>query len=282
MEIKEILLANNFRYNKALGQNFISDKNLLNSIVSDAKVEATDTVVEIGTGAGSLTRALSKACKRVITFEVDRNLKPVLNESLKGLDNVELNFADILKLSDEEIKSIVKTPFKVVANLPYYITTPLIMRFFESSLDVISLTLMMQKEVALRIIAKENTASYGAISAVIALEADTFITRNIPRQLFFPQPNVDSALVHIEMKGDKYNCGDIKFVKKVIKSAFMWRRKTLANNLVSSFSITKEDSEKLLKSLDFSPTVRGEKLSVKEFCILAFELKKLLEISRNY
>jgi 16S rRNA (adenine1518-N6/adenine1519-N6)-dimethyltransferase len=281
MEIKEILLANNFRYNKALGQNFISDKNLLEAIVLDAKVEKGDTVVEIGTGAGSLTRALSKACKKVFTFEVDRNLKPVLDQTLIGLDNVEVIFADILKLSDKDIKSIIGVPFKVVANLPYYITTPLIMRFFESSLDVMSLTLMMQKEVALRLVSKENTPSYGAITAVIALEADTFITRNIPRQLFFPQPKIDSALVHIEIKGDKYNCGDIKFVKKVIKSAFMWRRKTLANNLISSFSVTKEDSENLLKSQNFSPTVRGEKLSPQEFCLLAVELKKLLDIYKK-
>jgi 16S rRNA (adenine1518-N6/adenine1519-N6)-dimethyltransferase len=281
MEIKEILISNNFRYNKALGQNFITDKNLLDAIVADANVQSEDTVVEIGTGAGSLTCALSKACKKVITFEVDRNLKPVLDQSLNGLDNVEVIFADILKLSDEEIKSIVKTPFKVVANLPYYITTPLIMRFFESNLDVVSLTLMMQKEVALRVIAKENTPSYGAITAVMGLQADTFITRNILRQMFYPQPKVDSALVHIEMKGDKYNCGDINFVKRVIKSAFMWRRKTLANNLTSSFPITKKDSEDLLVALNFSPTVRGEKLGCEEFCILASELKKILEFSRK-
>ncbi|HKL73366.1 MAG TPA: 16S rRNA (adenine(1518)-N(6)/adenine(1519)-N(6))-dimethyltransferase RsmA, partial [Clostridia bacterium] len=246
MEIKDILIANNFRYNKTLGQNFITDKNLLSAIVADAKVDTEDTVVEIGTGAGSLTRALAKVCKRVITFEVDRNLQPILDKTLADLDNVEVVFADILKLTDEEIQSIVKEPFKVVANLPYYITTPLIMRFFESALSIKSLTLMMQKEVADRLVAKENTSAYGAITAVIDLEADTIITRAISRKLFFPQPNVDSALIHIEMKGDKYNCGDIKFVKKVIKSAFMWRRKTLANNLVSTFSISKQTSENIL------------------------------------
>lgn len=277
MEIKDILIANNFRYNKTLGQNFITDKNLLSAIVADAKVDTEDTVVEIGTGAGSLTRALAKVCKRVITFEVDRNLQPILDKTLADLDNVEVVFADILKLTDEEIQSIVKEPFKVVANLPYYITTPLIMRFFESALSIKSLTLMMQKEVADRLVAKENTSAYGAITAVIDLEADTIITRAISRKLFFPQPNVDSALIHIEMKGDKYNCGDIKFVKKVIKSAFMWRRKTLANNLVSTFSISKQTSENILKALNFEATVRGEKLSPKEFCLLAKELAKELK-----
>ncbi|NLL55727.1 MAG: ribosomal RNA small subunit methyltransferase A [Clostridiales bacterium] len=281
MEIKDILIAHNFRYNKALGQNFITDKNLLSAIVGDAGIEKKDTVVEIGAGAGSLTMALSKVCKKVIAFEVDYNLKPILSQTLQGLDNVELVFADVLKLADEQIKDIVKGPFKVVANLPYYITTPLIMRFFESSLDIKSLTLMMQKEVAQRLVAKKNTQSYGAITAVIALQANAYITRNIPKQLFFPKPNVDSALVHIDIVGDKYNCKDINFVKKVIKSAFMWRRKTLANNLIATFSLSRKDSQALLENLGFEANIRGEKLSPEEFCKLAFQLKKVLKESEN-
>ncbi|HOO22760.1 MAG TPA: 16S rRNA (adenine(1518)-N(6)/adenine(1519)-N(6))-dimethyltransferase RsmA [Clostridia bacterium] len=274
MEIREILTANNFRYNKALGQNFITDKNLLAAIVSDALITEDDTVIEVGTGAGSLTLALAQVCKKVITFEVDKNLKPILDVTLKDAPNVELHFSDVLRLSDEELKSIAGGPVKVVANLPYYVTTPIMMRFFESSLDIKSLTFMVQKEVADRLIAKENTPDYGAITAVIALEADVATTRTVSRKLFFPQPNVDSAVVHIEKKGDKYNCGDIAFVKKVIKCAFMWRRKTLANNLVSAFSISKETSENILKSLNFETTIRGEKLSPAQFCQLAQKLKE--------
>ena len=155
------------------------------------------------------------------------------------------------------------------------------MRFFESSLDIKSLTLMMQKEVAQRLVAKKNTQSYGAITAVIALQANAYITRNIPKQLFFPKPNVDSALVHIDIVGDKYNCKDINFVKKVIKSAFMWRRKTLANNLIATFSLSRKDSQALLENLGFEANIRGEKLSPEEFCKLAFQLKKVLKESEN-
>jgi 16S rRNA (adenine1518-N6/adenine1519-N6)-dimethyltransferase len=273
MEIKEILIANNFRYNKSLGQNFITDTNLLEAIVEDADISIDDTVVEIGTGAGTLTRVLSKKCKRVITFEVDINLTPILDVTLKELDNVELHFADVLSLKDSQLEEIIKEPFKVVANLPYYITTPLIMRFIESNLKVQSLTLMMQKEVAQRIVAKEGTSDYGAITAVIALQANSKITRTILRQNFYPQPKVDSALVHIDMVEDKYENADIVFVKKVIKCAFMWRRKTLANNLCATFSLQKLSVENMLESLNYVKDIRGEKLSPSAFCVLAELIK---------
>lgn len=277
MEIKDALLSSNFRFNKALGQNFITDKNLLSAIVSDAEISPEDTVVEIGAGAGSLTKALASSCKKVISFEIDKNLKPVLEKTLSDCDNVELHFLDVLKLNDEEMSVFVKNPFKVVANLPYYITTPLIMRFVESSLEIKSMTLMMQKEVALRITAKQGTADYGAITAVTALSINSHITRIVPKQLFYPQPKVDSALVYMEFVKNKYGNIDVNFVKKVIKCAFAFRRKTLANNLYATFGISKENAEKILQSLNFQPAVRGEKLSAQNFCDLAKELKPLVE-----
>ena len=264
MEIKEILQQNNFRFNKNLGQNFITDGNLLNAIVSDAGITKDDVVIEIGTGAGTLTRALAKVAKKVHTFEVDANLLPIIETVLAPYDNVEVHLGDVLKMSDEEIKVWVPEQCKVVANLPYYITTPLIMRFIESGIDVISLTLMMQSEVADRIVAKENLPQYGSISVAVQAVADAEITRFIDRRLFYPIPNVDSALVKIIINKNKYDFADFPTFKKVAKSAFLMRRKTLVNNLISVFPLKKIDCENILISLNLSPLVRGEALSVKQ------------------
>jgi 16S rRNA (adenine1518-N6/adenine1519-N6)-dimethyltransferase len=192
--IKDILRRTGFRFNRNLGQNFLTDTNLLSAIVEDSGLLDGETVVEIGTGAGTLTRALSAKAKRVISFEVDENLKPVLEETLKGLDNVEVVFADVLKLSDSRIAELCGDSFRVVANIPYYITTSLIMRFIESGLNVTSITVMVQKEVADRLAAKESTSDYGAITMSVKLRGDAKITRLVNRNLFYPAPNVDSAV----------------------------------------------------------------------------------------
>ncbi|MFA6866676.1 MAG: 16S rRNA (adenine(1518)-N(6)/adenine(1519)-N(6))-dimethyltransferase RsmA [Clostridia bacterium] len=273
MDIRSLLIGNNFRYNKALGQNFITDTNLLDAIAEDANITSEDTVVEIGTGAGTLTRSLAKRAKRVITFEVDRNLEPILKTTLSTFDNIKVCFEDVLKMTDEEFLDIVDGEFMVVANLPYYITTPLIMRFFESDLPVKSLTLMMQKEVANRMIAKAGTSDYGAITAVIDLQSNVTIARNISREMFYPVPKVDSALVHIEIDKNKHKIEDLNFVKKVIKSAFMWRRKTFVNNMNSSFSLPKEEGVKMLEEMGFVSTIRGEKFNTTEFIELASKIK---------
>ena len=269
MEIKEILQANNFRFNKALGQNFITDVNLLDAIVNDAGVTAEDTVVEIGTGAGTLTRAISKAAKRVVTFEVDDNLRPVLSVTLSECKNVEVVFGDVLKMSDEDLKKYVSGPFKVVANLPYYITTQLLMRFVESELDVIDLTLMMQKEVAERLTAKAGTPEYGAVTVAVESVGYGRVLRTIGKNMFFPVPKVDSALYYLKIDKNKLKIADQKLFKKTIKAAFLWRRKTLANNLQSAFSVPKSDAEKLLVELGYDPMIRGEKLSAEEFLRLS-------------
>lgn len=263
--IKDIIRGVDFRFNKALGQNFITDSNLLDAIVADSGINGDDTVVEIGTGAGTLTRAIAKVAKEVYSFEVDKNLQPVLALSLQGVDNAEVVFRDVLKMKDDELRSIVGDKFKVVANLPYYITTPLAMRFIESSLDVRSITIMVQKEVALRFVAKPNTADYSAITLAIEMAGDAKITRNVSRNMFFPAPNVDSAVVRIDIDRAKLDGENFALLHKLVRSSFAMRRKTLANNLSVAFQIDKQEAGKLIEEAGFSPMVRGEALSLDDY-----------------
>lgn len=263
--IKDIIRGVDFHFNKALGQNFITDANLLDAIVADSGINGDDTVVEIGTGAGTLTRAIAKVAKKVYSFEVDRNLQPVLALSLQGVDNAEVIFRDVLKMKDDELKSVVGDSFKVVANLPYYITTPLAMRFIESSLDVKSVTIMVQKEVALRFVAKPNTADYSAITLAIEMAGDAKITRNVSRNMFFPAPNVDSAVVRIDIDRTKLDGENAPLLHKLVRSSFAMRRKTLANNLSVAFQIDKQEAGKLIEEAGFSPMVRGEALSLDDY-----------------
>ncbi len=263
--IKDIIRGVDFHFNKALGQNFITDANLLDAIVADSGITSDDTVVEIGTGAGTLTRAIAKVAKKVYSFEVDRNLQPVLALSLQGVDNTEVIFRDVLKMKDDELKSVVGDSFKVVANLPYYITTPLAMRFIESSLDVKSVTIMVQKEVALRFVAKPNTADYSAITLAIEMAGNAQITRNVSRNMFFPSPNVDSAVVRIDIDRTKLDGENAPLLHKLVRSSFAMRRKTLANNLSVAFQIDKQEAGKLIEEAGFSPMVRGEALSLDDY-----------------
>lgn len=275
--IKDIIRGVDFHFNKALGQNFITDANLLDAIVADSGINGDDTVVEIGTGAGTLTRAIAKVAKKVYSFEVDRNLQPVLALSLQGVDNAEVIFRDVLKMKDDELRSIVGDKFKVVANLPYYITTPLAMRFIESSLDVRSITIMVQKEVALRFVAKPNTADYSAITLAIEMAGDAKITRNVSRNMFFPAPNVDSAVVRIDIDRAKLDGENVALLHKLVRSSFAMRRKTLANNLSVAFQIDKQEAGKLIEEAGFSPMVRGEALSLDDYKKLTKTLETRIE-----
>ncbi|MGN0795787.1 MAG: 16S rRNA (adenine(1518)-N(6)/adenine(1519)-N(6))-dimethyltransferase RsmA [Christensenellales bacterium] len=265
INVKDILIATNYRYNKALGQNFITDTNLLNAIASDAAVDADDTVVEIGTGAGTLTRALAQKAKKVFSFELDKNLIPILDVSLKGIENVEVVFKDVLKLSDEELESIVGKKFKVVANLPYYVTTPMIMRFLESGLDVESVTVMVQKEVADRLVADCKSKSYGTISLAVETYGRARITRDVNRKMFFPVPNVDSAVVKIDVDRNKLSGIDLKKLSKLVRISFAMRRKMLTNNLMAGYGISKEKAVEILKECDMDENVRGEQLSLDDY-----------------
>ena len=275
-ELKEILKEKSFRFNKNLGQNFLTDTNLLRAIVSDSGLEEGETVVEIGTGAGTLTRALAEKAGKVISFEVDENLKPVLEETLSGLDNVEVIFGDVLKMSDKDIVAITGGEFRVVANIPYYITTGLIMRFVESGLPVKSITVMIQKEVAERLVAKENTGDYGAITMSVRMRGDAVITRKVSRTMFYPAPNVDSAVVRIDIDPHKFENEDKELCLKLVKAAFGMRRKTFNNNLSASFFISKETAARVISEAGFEPMIRGEAFSVEDIVKISRVLKKHL------
>ena len=266
MKMKDLLQATSFRFNKALGQNFISDTNLLKGIVSDSGVTENDIVVEIGTGAGTLTRQIASVAKKVYSFEVDKNLEPVHQLSLQGVDNVEVVFRDVLKMKDNELQEIIGTgEFKVVANLPYYITTPLIMRFLESELPVTSLTIMVQEEVGLRLVAKPNTADYSAITLAVLLRGSATITRKVGRNMFYPAPNVDSAVVRIDIDRNKLLGENKPLIHKLVRSAFAMRRKTLVNNLNASFGISKQEAAERLHRAGLDERVRGEALSLEDY-----------------
>lgn len=268
-ELSDILRASGFRFNKALGQNFIFDGNLLDAIVSDAGVTAEDTVVEIGTGAGTLTARLAARAKKVFSFEVDERLRPVLDISLKGAENVEVVFRDVMKMKDDELREMIGGEFKVVANLPYYITTPLIMRFAESTLPVSSLTVMVQKEVADRLTAEVGSADYAAVTLAVKVFGDAAVTRIVDRHMFRPAPNVDSAVVRIDRVPGRLDGADEKLVRKLVRAAFAMRRKTLVNNLAASFGIPKQQATDLVTSCGFPADVRGERLSLDDFIRLA-------------
>ena len=275
--IKDIIRGVDFRFNKALGQNFITDANLLDAIVADSGITPSDVVVEIGTGAGTLTRAIAKVAKKVYSFEVDRNLETVLALSLQGVENAEVVFRDVLKMSDEQLEAIVGKKFKVVANLPYYITTPLAMRFIESTLEVESITIMVQKEVALRFVAKPNTPDYSAITLAIEMAGEAQITRNVSRTMFYPSPNVDSAVVRIDVDRNKLDGENVALLHKLVRSSFAMRRKTLANNLSVAFKIDKQTAAQIIGAAGFSPMVRGEALSLDDYKKLSKSLEKIIE-----
>lgn len=272
--VKDILRENNFKFNKQFGQNFITDKNLLSAIVRDSKITKDDVVLEIGAGGGTLTSFLCENAKRVVSFEIDKNLEPILEKSLASYNNVEVFFKDALKTDIDEIREIVNAPFHLVANLPYYITTPLILKFLESDLDVLSFTVMVQKEVAERFVAKENTSDYGSITVALNSVANTEITRIVDRNMFYPVPNVDSAVVHISIDRDKYDILDFGLFRRLYKCAFKMRRKTFINNLNSDFKISKDEAKNLLIKMGFSESIRGEALSVLDFVNLSNEMSR--------
>ena len=255
MEILDILKKYSFVFKKSLGQNFLTDAQLLDAIARDAGVGKTDTVVEIGAGAGTLTRALAARAARVVAFDVDEALVPVLRESLAGVENAEVVFRDVLKCSDEELVAIIGGKFKVVANIPYYITTPLVMRFAESALPVDSVTVTVQKEVAERLVAGAGTP----------------ITREVPRRMFRPVPNVDSAVVRIDFVRDKFGDTDVGAVSELVRQCFRMRRKTLYNNLIAA-GHGKEKARLAIERAGFSADVRGERLSAADYVKLYGEL----------
>ncbi len=255
-----------FRFKHNLGQNFLKDKNLLNAIVSDAGIVNGDYVLEIGAGAGALTEVLcqSVGTGRVVAVEIDKTLSCFLSPLMTKFHNFKLVFDDILKVPFDSITDwFDNKSFKVVANLPYYITTPIIFYLLESSLDIESITIMVQQEVADRIIASPNTKDYGAITPILKLYGTAKITRKVNKNLFTPVPKVDSAVVHLDI--NRREGINIAGVSKFIRNCFSMRRKTLSNNLLQTYQLSREVVEQCCKKANISPGVRAECLSVDDF-----------------
>lgn len=277
MSLKEVLVKHGFHFNKKFGQNFISDGNLLSSIVSLSGVTKDDTVVEIGVGAGTLTKETAQCAKRVIGYEIDVNLKDVLSETLSGVENAEIVFRDFMKVKTEEFEDEIGEDYIVIANLPYYITTPVIMKFIEEAKHCKRLVIMVQEEVALRLASKEDTPEYGAITASVGIVGDAKIVKKVPRNMFYPVPNVDSAVVRIDIGAPKYGVEDLTLYRKVVRSAFLSRRKTLVNNLMQAFGVSRSVAEEVVTGAGVDVKARGETLSVESFARLTEVVKNVIK-----
>lgn len=267
-ELRSVLEKHGFHFKKQFGQNFISDGNLLKSIVEASGITKDTTVVEIGCGAGTLTRVLAEAAKRVYAFDIDRDLQPVLAETLAGLENVEVIFRDFNKINLKEFEKEIGE-YIVVANLPYYITTPLVTKLLEESEKVQGLSIMVQEEVADRFCAKEDTPEYGSITAAIALKGSAKVVKRVSRTLFYPRPNVDSAVVKIEFERGRVAVKDERAYRQTVKCAFLNRRKTLENNLVNFFNLTREQAKEILQIAGVDDKARGETLSPQRLAVLS-------------
>lgn len=274
MELKKIIRESGFKFNKRFGQNFIESEILLEKIVELSGVTGKDKVVEIGVGGGTLTRALSEKAKFVYGFEIDKNLQPVLQKSLAGVENVEIIFKDFMKENLSELEKEIGEEYVVVANLPYYITSPIVMRFIEEAKFCRRIVVMVQREVAFRFCARPATADYGAITAAIGLWGDAAIILDVDRTNFYPQPNVDSAVVRIDKFYEDRGVIDKKVYRDIVRIAFSSRRKTLVNNMMNYLKISREKAECVLKESGIDISVRGETLSVGDFTRLANVCKK--------
>ncbi len=270
--INEYLKQHGFRFSHSLGQNFIVDEDILSHIVESSGIGKDDSVVEIGAGAGTLTRKLCESAKNVLTFEIDSSLIPILRQMLITYENYLLVNEDIMKA---DLPGLTKdcfggSPFHVVANLPYYITTPVLMLLLESEMPIESVTAMVQKEVARRIVAKEGSKDYGALTIAVQYRMSAHIALEVPAARFIPPPKVDSAVVVLtKHKSPPVSLESEGMFFRLVQSAFAMRRKTMANNLSASFAMSKDQAKELLTSLGHSPLVRGEDLSLEQLAQLA-------------
>ena len=270
----EVIKKYQFAFQKRFGQNFLIDAHVLEKIVSAAGITKDDCVLEIGPGIGTMTQYLAESAGQVIAVEIDTNLLPILTDTLKDYSNVKVINQDILKV---DINELVKEynngrPIKVVANLPYYITTPIIMGLFESNVPIDNITVMVQKEVADRMQVGPGSKDYGALSLAVQYYASPYIVANVPPNCFIPRPNVGSAVIRLtRYQEPPVQVKDPKLMFKLIRASFNQRRKTLQNGLNNSpeISFSKEEITKAIESLGVSPSVRGEALSLEQFAQLA-------------
>lgn len=275
-----VLQKYGFNFQKKFGQNFLIDTHVLNKIVDAAGVTKDDLVLEIGPGIGTLTQYLCESARQVIAVEIDRNLIPILQDTLSQYDNVRVINEDILKvdlvkLAQEENGG---RPIKVVANLPYYITTPIIMGLFEQHVPVESITVMVQKEVAVRMQAGPGSKDYGALSLAVQFYAEPYIAANVPQNCFMPRPDVSSAVIRLRVHDDPpVKVKNEKLLFDLIRASFNQRRKTLQNGLSNAqhLSFTKEQITMAIEQAGLSPSVRGEALTLAEFAKLADVLEEI-------
>lgn len=277
---RAILERYGFTFKKSFGQNFLTDTNILQKIVATAEINEKVNVIEIGPGVGALTEFLAESAAEVMAFEIDERLVPILSDTLRDFDNVTIINEDILKT---DIATHIKQfknpnlPIKVVANLPYYITTPILMHLIASKIPFSEFVVMMQKEVADRISAQPNTKAYGSLSIAVQYYMTTKVAFIVPRTVFIPAPNVDSAILKMVRRPEPMvSVLDEDFFFKVTKASFVHRRKTLWNNLTNYFGkseAVKDALEKALTDAGISPNIRGEALCISEFASLADQLK---------
>ena len=276
MNISEDLKKEKFRFKKQFGQNFISDDHLLAKIVEAAEITPEDVVIEIGPGAATLTAALAEKAAQVIAIEIDKDLFPIIERRMAGYSNFELVAGDAMKVDFDALTAKYGAKrYKVVANLPYYITTPIVMRFLEEGFRVSELVIMVQQEVADRFLANPGTKAYGAITAAINYYGSVSRAFNVPRTMFTPRPEVDSSIVKIKCYENKpFEADDEKLLRRVIKAAFGQRRKTL-NNALKALNLPKDELDKALQSAGIDAARRGETLSVEEFVRLSNAISKI-------
>ena len=270
----EIIQKYQFAFQKKFGQNFLIDTHVLDKIISAAGITGEDCVLEIVPGIGTMTQHLAEHAGRVVAVEIDTNLLPILDETLKGYDNVTVINSDILKLDMNELVDVYNggRPIKVVANLPYYITTPIIMGLFESDVPIDNITVMVQKEVADRMQVGPGSKDYGALSLAVQYYAQPYIVANVPPNCFIPRPNVGSAVIRLtRYKEPPVKVKDPKLMFKLVRASFNQRRKTLQNGLNNSPDIpyTKEQIIEAIESLGVSPSIRGEALTLDQFARLS-------------
>ena len=268
-----VLQKYDFAFQKKFGQNFLIDTHVLDKIIASAEITKDDMVLEIGPGIGTMTQYLSNAAGKVIAVEIDKNLIPILEDTLDGFDNVRVINEDVLKVDIAKIAEEENggRPIKVVANLPYYITTPIIMGLFENHVPLKSITVMVQKEVADRMQVGPGTKDYGALSLAVQYYASPYIVANVPPNCFMPRPKVGSAVIRLDRyENPPVQVNDEKLMFKIIRASFNQRRKTLANGLKNSpeINFTKEEIEEAIESLGKGASVRGEALTLEEFAAL--------------
>lgn len=279
---RAILERHGFTFKKSFGQNFLTDTNILQKIVDTAEIDKGVNVIEIGPGIGALTEFLAENAAEVMAFEIDDRLIPILADTLARFDNVQVVNQDILKADLQTQIQAFKNPdlpIKVVANLPYYITTPILMHLIESKIPFAEFVVMIQKEVADRISAMPNTKAYGSLSIAVQYYMTAKVSFIVPRTVFVPAPNVDSAILKMVCRDQPVvSVQDEDFFFRVSKVAFVHRRKTLWNNLTSHFGKSEDTKAKLEKTLEIAkikPSIRGEALSIPDFASLADALKEV-------